>query len=1083
MQAMLQGTSGMVVSARLRSAWADAMSAKPQVVLLEGAAGLGKSHAMRDFASAVKSGLVLSCSSDGWLAAALRGSFAALQSERDPAFLEAARRLVPELPWARVAQAVVLPDQLTLWNALALVFERLSKRVGGLVLLLEDAHEVSAADMAGVRALYRRALLGAAPMLFVISARPTEIDFLDGFSQDSVLLEDAVLPKRIVLSPLDQTGLEALVQSYLHSAAFPETLSVWLMARAEGHPLYTLELLRFLHDGGALQDLGLTWVFDPPKGKGLPKSLEAVLLARIATAKREKRLWLVLTAICVLNRLASLPEISKITGMAAPDLLELVTRLEYLGLLREDLSLGQTVYTVAHPLFPPLVRAQLETEELQELHTKITDVVTSITEKARHAKAAQHSQAVQWSGLALEQAGAVYDYQEVVNQAQFLLLHNQDPKVFLAYLVALRELGQSETILEETKNHDSAEVTLHRVYALDYVGQREAAFESANQGFLQHPEPIRSRIGFHLARMLVNKGDFGQAEEILSSLVATDDVDQILLLIEWQRFYYYQSNLKKQLEILEQAEISARKCPTPRHLMMILSYKGVALAQSTDQLQVEALMQEALALTKEFGSVQRLAEMHNDMGLAYLIQGNYLKAKHLFEAGLRYAQASKNKLQIASAYYFASSPEFVMLRLDSGRGFIQKSIELFEQTNHPVQIGNARFFQAYLESIHGNTEFVHAFFNSELAKAPEKLFSWHSQAGEMHLNIGEFSKALELYAQVQTSAYPPDGLAEHHHRLAVAYLGLGQLQIAFEQSQLAQEHGAAMGNPCLKAEINLGTAIVYWFLEQPELAKKIAKEALEVLQSNQAPGHAVVYGRLFPNAMQSFQEPNVPAENTVVHSYLCTFGGFGLESQGKSSPWRASKVRDLLAMLLVAYLSEDGPSISKAQLIDAIWQDESLDSSDGKFRVSIKRLRDALGDAATIYNQYGKYELQNLKADVVFFLSALENLDFDAALGWYKGGFLKGIDVPDVEIIRAQLWQNFRDTAIQTSFETPDANLLEKLHHLEPLDIGILERYLEVITDDVYRTSQTLDRAKQTFEREIGETPVEIRKLRATTFA
>jgi len=184
-------------------------------------------------------------------------------------------------------------------------------------------------------------------------------------------------------------------------------------------------------------------------------------------------------------------------------------------------------------------------------------------------------------------------------------------------------------------------------------------------------------------------------------------------------------------------------------------------------------------------------------------------------------------------------------------------------------------------------------------------------------------------------------------------------------------------------------------------------------------------------------------------------------------------------MLLIAYLREDGPSITKAELIDAIWQEESPQTGDNNFRVYVKRLRDALGDAATIHHQHGRYELHNLKADVVFFLAALERLDFDVALGWYKGSFLKGIDVPEADIIRAQLWQNFRDTVLRTSFETPNANLLERLHHLEPLDIGILERFLEVIADDAFRTSQTLERAKQIFKREVGEVPAEFGKFRA----
>jgi tetratricopeptide (TPR) repeat protein len=1070
--AMVEGSN--TVLAALHLAWAEAARGRAQVLLLEGAAGLGKSHALRGFASSVQSGLVLSCSSHGWLAQALRLSFAALESERDPVFLEAARRLVPELPWARVAQVVVLPDQLTLWNAVALAFERLAHRLGGLVLLLEDAHEVSASDLAGVRALYRRALLGQAPMLLIISSRPTESDLLAGFMQDSVLLENSVAPQRLVLSRLNQLEVHGLLESHLHSAAFPEGLSTWLMARAEGHPLYTLLLLRFLQDGGALKDLGVTWVFEPPKGKGIPPNLEAVLQARIANAKRDLRLWSVLCGISVLDRQVSLADLSKITVTPAFDLLEITTRLEYLGLLREGLSLGQTVFGVAHPLFSPLVRAQLGAAELEKLHLKIVDVVTSNTEKASHARAANHPKAIEWSGLALHQAKASYDHEQVIRQAQFLLSHKPGIAIRLAYLESLRELGKFDLMLEETQNDDSPEAALHRIYALDFVGKPQEAFELAQNGFLKYPEPIRSRIGFHLARLQVNRGHFIQAEEILQTLVAQDAIDQTLLLFEWNRFYYYQDQPKKVLEVLEQAEIWARQCP-PRYLMLILSKKSAALANTQNHEQAAPLMQEALELARELGMVARLAEMHNDFGLIYLSQGSYPKASQMFAQGLRYAQATQDGLQIAHAYYIASAAEFAMLKSVSGRAYTARSIEFFEKINKPIQVGNAKFFQAWTESTLGNVAAVKAFFASDLALEPDKLYSWHLQAAEMNLNIGEFSAALKILSEAPISSYPLDRLADHHHRLALVYLGLEQFQAALEHNLISLEHSASLGNPCQKAEMVLTKAIIYWYLQQADLVQAEAKEALGLLHNQQAGGHLIVLQRLFPKAMQYFQEPQVQPETQATNSYLRTFGIFGLEQDGIATPWRASKVRDLLAVLLIAYLSEEGPSISKAQLIDAVWQNESPESSDGKFRVSIKRLREALGDAATIYNQYGRYELQNLKADVVFFLTALERLDFEAAIGWYKGSFLKNIDLPNAEIIRAQLWQNFRDTALKTSFETPNANLLEKLHHLEPLDIGILERYLEVIADDAFRTAQTLDRAKQTFEREIGEIPIEIR--------
>lgn len=1076
---MLLGDTNSEFLSQLHSTWAAAARRQPQVLLLEGAAGLGKSHALRGFASEVKIGLVLSCSSDGWLAQALRLCFTALESERDPAFLEAARRLAPELPWARVAQAVVLPDQLTLWNAVALAFERLAQRCGGLVLLLEDAHEVSASDMAGARALYRRALLGRAPMLFVMTARPSQTDVLDGFTQDSVLLENSAPPQRVLLAPLGQSGVRDLLKNHLNSTAFPETLPAWLMARAEGHPLYTLELLRFLREGGALRDLKLSWVFDAPQGKSLPPNLEAVLLARIANAKRDPRLWMILAAICVLNRPATLTELSKILAVPAEELLDAATRLEYLALLREGLSQGQTEFSVAHPLFPPLVRSQLEPAELEQLHSKMIDVVTSNAEKAHHARAANHPKAIEWSYAALRDAKAAYDHEQVVRQAQFLLRYQPDRAVRLAYLESLRELGQLEVVLEETRDDDSGEAALHRIFALDYAGKPEEAFELAHKGFLEHPAPIRSRIGYQLARFHVNRGEFLQAEAVLQTLTGADAVDQVLLLFEWNRFYYYQNQPKKVLEVLEQAEIWARQCPTPRYLMLVLNKKSVALASTADYQRAEPLMEEALQLARELGSVVRLSEMHFDFAVLYLTQGRYPKASQMIAAGLRFAQVTQNGLQTAQAYYIASAIEFVMLRITSGRDFIARSIELFEQVNNPVQVSNTKFYQAWLESTVGNRAAVEAFFASDLALQSDSLYTWHLQAAEMRLNIGQFEAALELLSAAPLATYPLDRLADHHHRLALVHLGLEQFHAGVKHNALALEHGASLGNVCQLAEMRLANAVIHWHLGEAESVQLQAKEALAVLHDQQAGGHLIVLERLFPAAMRFFQVPKVQPQNKTANSYLRTFGGLGLEHQGLSTPWRASKVRDLLAMLLIAYLREDGPSITKAELIDATWTEQSPQAGDNKFRVYVKRLRDALGDAATIHHQHGRYELRALKADVVFFLAALERLDFDVALGWYKGGFLKGIDVPEADIIRAQLWQNFRDTVLRTSFETPNANLLEKLHHLEPLDIGILERFLEVIADDAFRSSKTLERAKQVFKREVGEVPAEFAKFRA----
>ncbi len=190
-----QMSSNASAASMLGQAFLNSRNGQPELVLLEAAAGFGKSHAFRDFASQVKQGLVFCLPSQAWLATMLRVCYSHLEGERDPAFLEAARRVVPELPWAKVAQAAHLTDQNSLSNALAHALERLAKRVGGLVLLLEDWHEASNDDLNSLRVLYRRALMGQTPMLFGLNARPMPNDLLEGFGQDAAIMVKKITPK------------------------------------------------------------------------------------------------------------------------------------------------------------------------------------------------------------------------------------------------------------------------------------------------------------------------------------------------------------------------------------------------------------------------------------------------------------------------------------------------------------------------------------------------------------------------------------------------------------------------------------------------------------------------------------------------------------------------------------------------------------------------------------------------------------------------------------------------------------------------------------------------------------------------
>ncbi len=1069
----------------LLAAWHDSSHQKPRLLLLEGAAGIGKSHNLRAFADSGQNALVLSTACTGWLSTALRAFHVRLESERDPSFLQAARSLSPDVSWAQVAHAPALNDQNALWTALAQAFERLARRCGGLILLLEDAHDASADDLGALRVLYRRALLGKAPILIALSARPsTELtaqDLLEGFRQDAAIA-DGPSPERLSLSNLDQNGVIALLHQHLHSEFLPDDLAAWLHTRAEGHPLHTLELLRFLRDGGALQDLGVSWIFSPPKGKGIPKTLEAILTARVANARRQPKTWLALAALCMLEREVTLSEWATLCDQDENTLLEIAHRLEYQGLLRETLIAGQTAYEVAHPLYSPQVRAQLEPDELVRLHRLGLQVSTSNHERARHARACDHERAIEFSRLALEESKTRFAHSQILEHARYLLRHEISDRLEVRWALAgaLKDLGHFEEVLTLLEGDDSGKAIEDRLSVLDSLGRTDAAFTVCEQGFATASEPHRTRIGTSLARLCINRNDLQRAETILDSLEPSDDGDTAAVLTERWRLSYFRNEPQMALGFLERAEPLARKAGLQRLLLMILITTSDALSFLGRHAEAQVTRDQGLLIAREIGAISRMVKVYHSVGFAFVCTGEYPKARVPFARVLRLAQSIKDQRMIAEAYKFASVLDYGSGNLERARDLNTRAIEHYVAIGEQVMVKNVMFFHAWAESLYGNAVAVHAFLESNAAREPESLYGWHQQASQLFLNIGEYDRAREVLRDAPLETYQPDALAEHETVLAILALIDGDSDLALEHIDSAITHLEAGGSQSTHAQLRFTRAIIHHKRQHLPQAQTEAAEALEVLERNQALGLIVPLERMFPHESQALRTIKAAPAFVADSSFLRTLGSFSLERDGQTTVLRDSKARDLLSHLLVALLREDGPGISRTQLIDAIWP-ESADTEalEVNFRVTLKRLREKLGDAASVLSRDGIYELRDLNADVTQFLRALERLDFEAALGWYKGEFLPNIEVADVEIVRAQLWQRFRDTALRSSLEQPAAvaaDLLEKLHRLEPLDVTLLERLTSTLrgVNDPFRLEQTLSRARTIFERETGEIPIEL---------
>jgi len=220
--------------------------------------------------------------------------------------------------------------------------------------------------------------------------------------------------------------------------------------------------------------------------------------------------------------------------------------------------------------------------------------------------------------------------------------------------------------------------------------------------------------------------------------------------------------------------------------------------------------------------------------------------------------------------------------------------------------------------------------------------------------------------------------------------------------------------------------------------------------------------------------------------YLRTLGEFGLHKGERGVRWRARKVRELLALLVIAGLREAGPAIPRERIIDTLWPDSSPERAEGVFRAALKRLRAALAGAAEVAREAsGAYFLSDLRADVIFFQEALDRGDQAAAAAWYQGEFLPGIDLPGVEVIRERLRSRFRRVAHDLAASSPASKagyLYERLLDDDPFDLDALTGLARTLSErgEKGRLVRRLRAAASRARAELGEVPEELTALLRT---
>lgn len=1050
--------------------WLESRAGRTHLGLLQAVAGLGKSHFLQEFAAKLPSGLALTVRGSSLLTGLLRSAHGLLHNEADPALLETARRYAPELAWRIVAGLKPLEPEQT-WLCVALALEKAAVRLGGLCILIEDIHDYSSDDLTILRFLYRQWLHGRAPILLLLSARPhLDESVWQGLETDALFAKGAA-PARLELSALDAAGVAKLAQQVLIGAEIPPELGAWLLARSEGHPLFALELLRFLQHGGMLQNLGATWQLHFPPNTVLPSGLEALLLARLESVRFEPDVWLALTHLAVLGHPTTPTEWQVLTGLKTEVMQRVQRRLLTLGLVRSNLQNGQTIFSGAHLLYADLVLSLLTDTEAQIAYTRAFEVTNNLSRKAVLARACNHPQAQIISLEAWQHSLENFAWADVLLHGQALLE---------------MEVGAAQPSHIKASLADGLMVQGKFIQALEIYQQLETS-DSVDGVSYCLARLVRDREGFEFTDLQIERFGWAvryywtcfamrlgmrqtaeQRLELAFSLSTINTPERVYALYceHWFIKIFTPHRLARQLEIFEAVESNTGRVPDYN----VFAWKANVYTALGELESAKTTMELVLAQHRQRPYDATEANNLVALGKIAFAESHYLAARQHYLAALRVATASLDPIHQSYAHFGLYCTDYA-LGLEC-----KEHLERYYATNASMEFSlydapndleiawREISLGRQLADRQALVARVETCLGSDCLAAARLLLLEGDQGGAL-LALQRWQAETWLEAGIPKTQAEP---AEYGLLLAMAQRNLGKKSVcmrAFERALTCAK------NPVQQAEIRLASSLV---------ANAPSSEALEQLRLHGAGGLAVWLRRLFAGAIESL-EYSAPESPNSSH-FIRTFSTFGLEQNGKLKPWKAQKARDLLALLICASLQEQA-YVSREEILDTVWSDNDPATADGAFRVTVSRLRDALGQTARIErDQQGRYGLVGANLDVTQFLTSLSSRDLERAATWYTGDFLSGIEFEKAANLRETLRQQWRTALLQLAFESSDTRAtthFETLLESDPLDLEALQGLAKswAAMGANLRLKRILEKSRSTFLAQVGELPHELSEL------
>ncbi|WP_019586623.1 ATP-binding protein [Deinococcus apachensis] len=564
-----------------------------------------------------------------------------------------------------------------------------------------------------------------------------------------------------------------------------------LFRHTEGHPLFTVELLRSLQERGDLvrDSAGCLVVGPRLEFDTLPSRVEGVIEQRIGHLEEAQQE--VLRVASVEGETFTAEVVAQVQGLAPRPLLrDLSQHLEGRhGLVREggELRAGRrrlTGYRFAHTLFQHYLYGELGQGERRLLHGEVGQALEELYAEApdpvvlawHYDRAGEDERAAEFYRQAGEQAirqGAPHEAERLLTRGLELTPERDVERRFELLLVREKALdlqGQREPQLRdvaalerlaEALDDDGrrCQAALRRVNHAQQVNDLPAAFAAAewamaravaarHRDFQMEGDLARGGVLRRLGRLKEAESQLRRALQVAGPGAGWIQA-AALHELGWVAFHH---DLWEAQATFEQVLALYRQIGDLRGEQIAVKSLGIIALNLGDFPQATTLLRQSLAGARRLGD--RRAEVHAELALGVLAsnQRRFPEARALLETALEGSrQIGERQLEGGALLYLSRT------RLGEGEcveaeRFAQMALELYRRTGIPVKIVEAQHQLAYVEAVLGNLVEARALFEAaiEAIRPLDRDMLGHllEDLAELELCQEHPERALELARQI-----------------------------------------------------------------------------------------------------------------------------------------------------------------------------------------------------------------------------------------------------------------------------------------------------------------------------------------------